>query len=343
MEKTVRITRWLGLPLALLGASLVLGRGGATARQGPPRGTDPLVALNDRFHDAYRQARIDRLAESGPVVLVGFNSLALLRQGGRTEVPFPPTLYHKLKEVAHVPLLTYVLLEGIGGEPFDAVRRAEVVHVRDLVLAALEGLDRSGFPASSLDRQRTILKSTWSYLVDVLNDGKAPSVALEAFAKRAAPLMLANADEAAEAHLTLLNGQMEAWRREMTPEEWRSMHVVVMSVHMARDREIAMQYFATPPRRSGRRAPPDLRRGAVRGVQGPRPARHPPPRRRRQCRLLRRRIEAAPRPPLRRRNQSSRIDDDPPLNSRPNHPDPRSPGNLGALGRVKLRRIRRLE
>ena len=30
----------------------------------------------------------------------------------------------------------------------------------------------------------------------------------------------------------------------MTPDEWRSMHVVVMSAHMARDREIAMQYFA---------------------------------------------------------------------------------------------------
>jgi hypothetical protein len=243
MERTLQTIRRSALPSTLLIASLAIGRGIATGRQGTPPPADPLVALNDRFHDAYRKARVEQLARTGPVVLVGFNSLALLRGATRSEVLFPPAIYHKLKEVAHVPLLTYVLLAGTEGRPLDAVRRAEVGHVRELVAAALEGLDRSGFPASSIDRQREILKLTWSYLADVLNDGKAPTGALEAFARRAAPLMLANADDAAEAHLTLLNTRMETWRGELTPDEWRSMHVVVMSVHMARDREIAMQYF----------------------------------------------------------------------------------------------------
>jgi hypothetical protein len=232
--------------LAILGASMAIGQGEATGWQVEsklsPSG-DPLIALNDRFHDAYRKARLERLAKTGPVVVVGFNSLALLHNGSRAEVPFPPPIYHKLKEVAHVPLMTFVMLSGTEGKSIDAVRRAEIGYVQNLIAAALEGIDRAGFPASSLDRQREILMLTRTYLATVLQDGKAPVDALEAYAKRAAPLVLANADDAASAHLNLLNAQMEAWRRELTPEEWRSMHVVVMSVHMARDREIAMQYF----------------------------------------------------------------------------------------------------
>jgi hypothetical protein len=245
MGLTTRPMRRVGM-LAILGASMAIGRGEATGRQGdagPSRATDPLVALNDRFHDAYRRARLERLAQAGPVVMVGFNNLALLRHGNRAEVPFPPPIYQKLKEVAHVPLMTFVLLSGTEGRPLDAVKRAEVGHIRELVAAASEGIDRAGFPASSLDRQREILAMTADYLAVVLKDGRAPSEALADYARRTSPLMLANADDAARAHLTALNDQMEAWRRELTPEEWRSMYVVVMSAHMARDREIAMQYF----------------------------------------------------------------------------------------------------
>ena len=241
-----RALRRTGPLLVLLGIGLAIGRGVATGRQGSPGPADPLVALNDRFHEAYRRARLERLAKGGPIVVVGLDRLVLVRRGNRAEVPFPPAVYQKLKEVAHVPLLTYVMLVGVGssGEPLDAVRRAEVGHVRELVAAALEGVDRSGFPGPSLDRQREILGMTAGYLSQVIADGKVQPGSLEDFARRAGPLMLANADDAAKAHLTRLHAQMEAWRRELTAEEWRSLRVVVTSGHMARDREISMQYFA---------------------------------------------------------------------------------------------------
>jgi hypothetical protein len=238
--------RWAGPLMGLLAVILVFGLGIATGRQAGPGPADPLVALNDHFHENYRQARVDRLAKVGPVVVVGFDRLALVRRGARLEVPFPPPLYHKYKEVAHVPLQTYVMLVGLAatGEPFDAVRRAEIGHVRELVAAALDGIDRSGFPAPTVDRQREILGMTLDYLSKVLADGKAETGSIEEFARRAGPLLLANADDASKAHLVRLNAQMEAWRRELTAEEWKTFHVVVMSVHMARDREISMQYFA---------------------------------------------------------------------------------------------------
>jgi hypothetical protein len=244
-----RFPRSLSRSKVLLGASLALalglGLGHARGRleDVPSKPADPLLALNDHFHAAYRQARVDRLARGGPVVLVGFQSLALLRAGKRTEVPFPPPVYHALKQVAHTPLLVYVMLDGTKGRPLDAVKRAEVSYVRDLLDASIAGLDRAAYPPASVDRQLTILKSTRVYLAGVLEAGLAPGEALQGFARSLAPLMLANADDAAAAHLAALDAQMQAWRGELSADEWRSMHVVVMSVHMARDREIAMQYF----------------------------------------------------------------------------------------------------
>jgi hypothetical protein len=232
------------LILAILAASLALGRGIATGRQNPGPPADPLVTLNNQFHDAYKQARITRLAEAGPVVLVGFSNLTLVRGKSRVEVPFPPAIYQRLKEVAHVPLLTFVMLDPTQGQPLDPVKRAEVGYVKELVEASLVAIDRDGFPLALVDRQRTILEKTRTFLTQILKDGKAPIEDLTDFATQTGPLMLANADDAAASHLHTLNSQMETWRGEMTPDEWRSMHVVVMSVHMARDREIAMQYFA---------------------------------------------------------------------------------------------------
>ena len=50
-------------------------------------------------------------------------------------------------------------------------------------------------------------------------------------------------DEAARVELDALHSQVSEWRRQMTPDEWKALHVVVMGAHMPRDSEITMQYF----------------------------------------------------------------------------------------------------
>lgn len=109
MIQSERKRRTLGVRAVVIIAAGLTGWGAV-----PPRaekapapasipGADLLVALNEHFHEAYRRARIDRLARIGTVVLVKFDGLTLLRHGRRTEVPFPSTLYHDLKNGAHVP------------------------------------------------------------------------------------------------------------------------------------------------------------------------------------------------------------------------------------------------
>lgn len=244
-----RPSPWPRRAASILLAASLLPIGGAPA-SGPPQvptttpaPADPLVALNDRFHDAYRRARGDELAGAGPVILVSTGAVILVRGEQRAEVPFPPPAYHRLKEVAHVPLLVFVLLKGAGGRPLDPDRLAEASRGLGLVDASLAKLDPSAFPAGSVDRQRAILGTTRAYLAGVIEAGRAEPGALAEYAQAMGPLMLANADDAAKVHLEALDAQVQAWRRSMTEQERRSMRAVVMSAHMARDREIAMQYF----------------------------------------------------------------------------------------------------
>lgn len=235
----------LGLALSLglsLGLSLALGFAVGWAADEPE--VAPLAGLNDRFHANYRRARADLLAGAGPVVVLGFDRLALHRSGTRSEAPFPPPLYTKLKEVAHVPLMVYATLATAPPGPLGPDRRAEVARQRVGLAAGLAALDRSGVPARLLDRQRAILRSALDHESRVLADDAAPPEGLLAFARSVGPLVLANADDAARAFLARLDEQVQAWRAAMPAEEWRTVRAVVLSSHMARDREIGMQYFA---------------------------------------------------------------------------------------------------
>ena len=180
--------------LAVFAASMAIGRGEATGRPDAAStspAADPLIALNDHFHDAYRRARLEKLARTGPVVLVGFQSLALIRQGARAEVPFPPAIYQKLKEVSHVPLMDVRHAPRAPSGP--AVRRGQD-RPRSATSATSSpprstGSTAAGFPrlVRSTVVQSEILRLTQAYLAGVLRDGKAPADALDAFRRAHRP------------------------------------------------------------------------------------------------------------------------------------------------------------
>jgi hypothetical protein len=213
------------------------------ADQKPTTKADPLAALNAHFREVHSRSRTERVAQASPVVLVKPGALVMIRQGKRTEVPFPPPLYHELKKVAHVPLSVFITLSSATDRKFDAVMTAEVRYMNELIAAALTDLEGRGYSPAMLERQKTILESTRTYLEGVLKNGAASGESLTAYARRMGPLMHANTEDAARAHLTFLNRQMNAWRAEMTDAEWNQLRAVVAQVHMARDGEISMQYF----------------------------------------------------------------------------------------------------
>jgi hypothetical protein len=226
----------------VLSLSLALPVSGqALPAPGPPGSAaqGPLEQLNARFRGTYAQARADRLARGGPVLMVSGGKLLLYRDAAPVaEQPILPELYHRLKAVAHLPLALQLRFSGPEGAPAPA----ELAAMRNLAAAARDGLG-AWCPPAALGRQERILDGCLRLLDQARSPEGIPPGGLAAFAAGMGPLLLANADDAAAAELEQLHRAVALLRRGLGPEDRAALRVVIIGSHMARDGEVSLQYF----------------------------------------------------------------------------------------------------
>ena len=216
----------------------------ALLAQGAAPAPDPLVAANTAARAEYARAKASLVARTTPVIVVyEGDHVVLIRNGTRVERRFVPPSDADLKAVDHVPLGVFAALDSLGDGPVSADRVEDLTKFRAAVAAARAAVDTRGFSAATLERQRQILDASLAALDAVIASREAHRADTIAYAHRMGPLVLANVSEAARAQIDGLHAVVTAWRREMTADEWHALHVVVIGVHMARDGELATQYF----------------------------------------------------------------------------------------------------
>jgi len=214
--------------------------------QGPngESGKDPLLdALNGEFRAQYRQALAAALAQAGPLILEEGDNLILIRHGERTSVRVKPVEYHELKAVAHVPLALFVMLSFPQEASLTAARREKLEGYRELMVRARATLPGRHFTPEQLSRQQKIFSASFELLDDVLASGEANPQKLASFALQIAPLLLANVTDATAIEMRELYATAAAWRKQLTPEEWKALHVVMIGPHMPREQECSVQFF----------------------------------------------------------------------------------------------------
>jgi hypothetical protein len=208
------------------------------------RANGALAAANAASRAQYARARSEALARVGPVIEVyEGDKVVLVRDGRRTEERFDPPASPNLKAVAHVPLGVWAALDLAGDDPIPDGRAVELRAYRDAIAAARASLVPGEFPPSSLERQFRMLDASIAILDAAAKRRVVVRSELDAFARRMAPLMLANAREAARGEIDMLHAIVSRWRTQVSTPDWARLHVVIMGVHMARDGELAQQYF----------------------------------------------------------------------------------------------------
>jgi hypothetical protein len=201
-----------------------------------------LTALNNAFRAAYVEAKSRVLASAGPTLIVNGDTFALLRDGRRVEANTGTPIYDPVKTIAHLPLAIYVTLtpgDGVVGED----RLKTLAGLRALVPPAEASLDTLKLSAATLARQKRIVADSLAFLDDVAGRGKFARASLLAFTRGMAPLVMENVMEAARAQLDAIHAQVAAWRRDLSPQEWDRLHVVIVGPHMPREDLVVMQYF----------------------------------------------------------------------------------------------------
>ena len=213
-----------------------------------------LIALNNEFRAAYADAKRRALASSGPTLIVNGDNFALLRDGRRVEANVAAPIYDPVKTIAHIPLAIYVTLTpGDGAIGDDSLKT--LGGLRELIPPAQASLDSPKLSAATLARQKQIVAVSLAFLDDVAGRRKFARSALLAFIRRMAPLVMENVTEAARAQLDAMHVQVSAWRRDLSPQEWNQLHVLIIGPHMPREDLVVTQYFLRLLRepREGRR------------------------------------------------------------------------------------------
>ena len=201
-----------------------------------------LTALNNAFRAAYTDAKSRVLASWGPTLIVNGDNFVLLRDGRRVEANVGAPVYDPVKTIAHIPLAIYVTLTPGEGAVGDA-RLKTLAGLRQLIPPAEASLDTLKLSAATLARQKQIVAASLAFLDDVAGKRKFARSSLLEFTRGIAPLVMENVTEAARAQLDAIHAQVSAWRRDLSPQEWNQLHVLIMGPHMPREDLVVTQYF----------------------------------------------------------------------------------------------------
>ncbi|WP_435009721.1 hypothetical protein P12x_000969 [Tundrisphaera lichenicola] len=209
-----------------------------------PSTLDAFEQADLEFRTLYAMGRAETLARLGPVIVVEMDQLILLRDGRRTAATVIPPRYHRLKSISHIPLALYVALAPWGDGPIDEARLNKLRSLRTRILAVSGSIDGLGFEAAQASRSRQLLEHCLAFLEATLGRGHCETSDLTRLTREAGPVVLANAADAAQAQIDAYHEQVSSWRREIPPDEWSRLHVLILGPQMPRKHNVAAQYFA---------------------------------------------------------------------------------------------------
>jgi hypothetical protein len=225
--------------------SAVVLIGNSLAQTGPPpQPPNPLGVVNTLFLNEYG-ARIDAITQVHPLyVEVSGDNLILHRNGQAESKRVLPDIYHALKNVSHVPLLLYLRLAPLSSsQQISATEIAGLETLSAKISAARDALSTSGFNHIQMIRQQRIIDRSLALLHSTVDAKRIPRSTLEGYARSMAPLLMANADDAACYAIGEMHAQMMKWKSSLTANEWERLVVINPGVFQPRYRSLATQYF----------------------------------------------------------------------------------------------------
>ena len=210
-----------------------------------PARADDLTALNDAARAVYAKGRAALLAAADPVIVVAFDELVLHHDKQRRSAGFTPPLYHRLKELAHLPLGIFgALIAAATGAAAEGDWREDLARLQAAAVAAQDEIAAIvATPAIKASAQK-LLDASLAFMATRRMANAAPDLAtLQAYAATVAPWTLALATESANVQLDGLHALVQSWKAELGQEAWSKLHVLVLGPKTPRVDHLAYQYF----------------------------------------------------------------------------------------------------
>jgi len=213
--------------------------GGVTIKMQPQ-----FQEVNDKFRQIYAETRMRTIKKSQPII-VAVGDFVILHDGSKREsTQVISEKYTLLKSIDHIALATFVVLELDTDQMLSEQKLQQVRELKSASQKAMSSLDKTNLSGEVLDRQKRLIEMSVNMLDSALNEKRIASEALTAFCRDSRKMVMQNVDEAIADQLNAINLQVKQWRKDLGPEKWSQLSVVVVSGHMPREMNSSMQYFS---------------------------------------------------------------------------------------------------
>ncbi len=205
--------------------------------------TPPLFNdLNAAARESYAAARALALKSDQPVFLVT-DTVTLIRGEDLGSLPYSPPPYHELKSISHLPLGVYSASIGRLEHPTDQRWMERFKTLLSQIDRAEADLTKASFTEAQKGRQQNILSLSRAYLDDVLRRQNIDSASAIHYARIVAPLLLANAADAANVQIDALDQAVRELSKKLKPGEFEKAIAVITGPKTAREGNLQFQYF----------------------------------------------------------------------------------------------------
>lgn len=199
--------------------------------------------LNTAARESYAAARSLALKSDQPVFLVT-DTVTLIRGEDLGSLPYSPPLYHELKSISHLPLGVHSASMGLLESPTKQPWIERLRTLRKEVDSTEAELAKASFTEIQKVRQQKILSLSRAYLNDVLSRENTDMASITRYARSLAPLLLANAADAANVQIEALDRAVRELSKTLKPGEFEKALAVITGPKTPREGNLQFQYFA---------------------------------------------------------------------------------------------------
>lgn len=198
--------------------------------------------LNAAARESYAAARSLALKSDQPVFLVT-DTVTLIRGEDLGSLPYSPPLYHYLKSISHLPLGVYSASVGLLENPTDKRWMERLRILLSQVNNTEADLGSASFTEQQKARQQNILSLSRAYLEEILRRQNTDSVSVTRYSRTLAPLLLANAADAASVQIDALDQAVRELSQKLKPGEFEKAIAVITGPKTPREGNLQFQYF----------------------------------------------------------------------------------------------------
>jgi hypothetical protein len=205
--------------------------------------TPPLFNdLNAAARESYAATRALALKSDQPIFLVT-DTVTLIRGEDLGSLPYTPPLYHYLKSISHLPLGVYSASIGLLENPRDKRWMDRLRVLLNQLNGAQADLPKASFSELQRVRQQNILSLSRAHLDAILMRGDADIDSINIYARTLAPLLLANAADAANVQIESLDQAVRELGKKLKLGEFEKAIAVITGPKTPREGNLQFQYF----------------------------------------------------------------------------------------------------